>query len=99
MSKHTPGPWANDLPEREEPYQNICIQVGKRDICLVWIDDDPVDDYNAEQCANAHLIAAAPDLLEALQYMFAVCPAINHQGEEAHQQASAAITKATREQT
>jgi hypothetical protein len=65
-TKHTPGPWANDLPEHEQPYQDICIQAGKRGICRVWIDDAPLHDYNAEQFANARLIAAAPDLLAAL---------------------------------
>lgn len=41
------------------------------------------------------LAAAAPELLEALQYMLNVCPAIDAQGEEAHYQARAAIAKAT----
>ena len=34
-------------------------------------------------------------LLEAVQYMLNVCPAIDAQGEEAHYQARAAIAKAT----
>jgi hypothetical protein len=44
--------------------------------------------------ANARIAVAAPDLLAALKYMVNVCPAIDAQGEEAHQQASAAIAKA-----
>ena len=67
MSKHTPGPWTTDEADHDEPYQDIRIQAGKRGICRVWIDDAPVHDYNAEQRANARLIAAAPDLLEALK--------------------------------
>ena len=66
-TQHTPGPWSTDLPEHEEPYQDIRIQAGTRGICRVWMDDAPVHDYNAEQLANARLIAAAPELLEALK--------------------------------
>ena len=40
------------------------------------------------------LIAQRDALLEALQYMLNVCPAIDAQGEEAHYQARAAIAKA-----
>ena len=89
-TQHTPGPWRLAwVPEGVKPI----VQRGKEG----WFE---VCGMSAErERADAHLIVAAPDLLEALQYMLAVCPAINHQGEEAHQQASAAITKATREQT
>jgi hypothetical protein len=67
MSKHTPGPWATDEADHDAPYQDIKIKAGKhRTVCTVWIDDAPVRDFNAEQAANARLIAAAPDLLEAL---------------------------------
>ena len=67
MSKHTPGPWQTDQAEHDAPYQDIRIHAGKGSICSVWIDDAPLHDYNAEQRANARLIAAAPDLLEALK--------------------------------
>ncbi len=65
--KHTPGPWSTDEAEHDEPYQDINIRAGSRPICRVWKDDAPVRDYNAEQDADAKLIAAAPDLLEALE--------------------------------
>lgn len=67
MSKHTPGPWQTDQAEHDAPYQDIRIHAGKGSICCVWIDDAPLHDYNAEQRANARLIAAAPELLEALK--------------------------------
>lgn len=68
MSKHTPGPWATDEADHDMPCENIKIKAGKyRTICTVWIDDAPVHDFNAEQRLNARLIAAAPDLLEALK--------------------------------
>lgn len=65
--KHTPGPWRTDEDEHDAPYQDIRIKAANRTVCKVWIDDAPVHDYNAEQEANARLIAAAPQLLDALQ--------------------------------
>lgn len=67
MSGHTPGTWDTDLSEHDAPYQDIVVRSGTRGICTVWIDDAPCNDYNAEQRANARLIAASPDLLEVLQ--------------------------------
>ena len=76
MSKHTAGPWTVSTSDRYVRYRgihgpNICdLEVfgGERD----------------EQEANAHLIAAAPELLEALKMAWewekdcpifeAVCP-------------------------
>lgn len=54
MSKHTPGPWAK--------YGSIIRDVcgGEDQIANVNVTDD-------EGQANAKLIAAAPDLLEALE--------------------------------
>ena len=66
-TQHTPGPWGTDLLEHDHPYQDIVVRAGTRTICRVWIDDAPVHDYNAAQLANARLIAAAPELLEALK--------------------------------
>lgn len=84
MSKHTPGPWA--------------IRQEKEGWCRIYA---PKDYYVGGEIAhyvsnaNANLIAAAPELLEALQYLANVCPAIDAQGEEAHQRARAAIAKTT----
>ena len=66
-AKHTPGPWTTDEDDHDAPHQDIKIKAGKhRTVCTVWIDDAPVRDFNAEQQANAHLIAAAPDLMEVV---------------------------------
>lgn len=94
MSKHTPGPWDTDLSEHDHPYQDIAVRSGTRTICRVWIDDAPVHDYNAEQLANARLIAAAPELLEALRNL--VEAATHHQAcaRAALAKARAAIAKA-----
>ena len=57
MSKHTPEPWFDDRATHDEPYQNIKILGDEnRGICWLWIDDAPVDDWNAEQRANANRI-------------------------------------------
>lgn len=62
MSEHTPGPWLLDpvsawvvVPDRDAP---ICA--------LLWPTELRSED---ETFANARLIAAAPDLLEALEGM------------------------------
>lgn len=64
MSKHTPGPWINDGDEISgladgENSQSYIVPICTMDA-----------DWNAEiTAANARLIAAAPDLLDALQKM------------------------------
>ena len=59
------------------------------------MDDAPVRDYNAEQYANARLIAAAPEMLEALQRLYKYLPYVNQ--SNGGMQARAAIAKATGE--
>ena len=61
-AKHTPGPWIAVGGWVEHPDDDI------PDICVC----DPAcfaqgDRSDAEMCANARLIAAAPELLKALQ--------------------------------
>ena len=59
-TRHTPGPWQ----ENYTPHQiGIFAPAASRSICSIFL---PVADYEAEE-ANARLIAAAPDLLAALE--------------------------------
>lgn len=62
---HTPGPWIASGAWVENPDEN------KADICSCHPADFGQEhlgwDYD-EVCANARLIAAAPELLEALEY-------------------------------
>jgi hypothetical protein len=67
MSKHTPGPWktvARNYPIADTGDYDGCWEVltgdPKKPIVQIWGDSD-------EDEANARLIAAAPDLLEALK--------------------------------
>jgi hypothetical protein len=58
MKKHTPGPWKVDKVDNAH-----CYIIAKNGTLLakVWLEDN---DFNN---ANAHLVAAAPDMLEALE--------------------------------
>ena len=61
-TKHTPGPWV-----WEHWQMGLTAQNGTR--VLAYYDYEGMSLYGKtedEQNANAHLIAAAPDLLEAL---------------------------------
>jgi len=55
MSKHTPGPWMID--KAGDIYAGEPSEGTRVDVMNYWGTDG----------ANAHLIAAAPDLLEALE--------------------------------
>lgn len=56
MSGHTPKPW-----HIEEQWHGIAIKAGKRTVARTspW--------SNQEEWANARLMAAAPELLDALE--------------------------------
>ncbi len=57
---HTPGTWALS------PYNNITSRNGT----IAKIEQMP-GNYDSEREANANLISAAPDLLEALRFLMA----------------------------
>lgn len=65
-TKHTPGPWW--LGERKGDYIEISGPKHSGLATAVWqMEDDRLCDENSPQCeANARLIAAGPELLEAL---------------------------------
>ena len=77
---HTPGPWEIETAKRfigdsEETYDSLCVTFSSplraKLICELGADTLPDNPH------NAHLIAAAPDLLEALQFLLADWIAIN----------------------
>ena len=69
MSRHTAGPWVSE-PERRFREQAMPEAVGVRGPGGTFVAaafDFNRTDRDAEVEANARLIAAAPDLLEALK--------------------------------
>ncbi len=58
MSKHTPGPWKPTY--ESDPYRLVDHTDGREIAAVSGVDNENRD-------ANARLIAAAPDLLEALK--------------------------------
>ena len=60
--KHTPGPWYHEA----DSHTGAVTTEGKKLIASVF-GDDPECREDDRQIANATLIAAAPDLLAALQ--------------------------------
>lgn len=69
MSKHTPGPWVRKngnptfVPLRAHHCEKLGFSIG-----FVSLDDN---DGCGEPAANARLIAAAPELLEAARLVIA----------------------------
>lgn len=63
-NKHTPGPWC-------WWYGNLIGPGGEFEHCVIEMTHDgmrfPDDEYDKEKIPNARLIAAAPELLEALK--------------------------------
>ena len=85
-TKHTPGPWYHE--GTPQPVIASESDPKGRDIALVRLWDGD------EAEANAHLIAAAPEMLEALEAVVANCGHLNWEQEKALIDARAAIAKA-----
>jgi hypothetical protein len=100
MSKHTPGPWILCFQDDDaEPSAGVVFAteqlVGGRIPSTNW--DDAVaycgrNHLNHEVYANARLIAAAPELLEALRDIVAKADRLGHDSPELGK-ARAAIAK------
>lgn len=97
MSKHTPGPW-NCMRASAAGREIITSEVSPVDVCVL----SHFNKSAAEIDANARLIAAAPDLLEALENLLCLYKMgkPNHFGDNLQPviDAKAAIAKATGEQ-
>ena len=91
MTKHTPGPWI------AVGYQVEVERDDVPDICSCDPENIDQEHLNWDEktvMANARLIAAAPDLLEALRE-FLECGVNAGSNEELKQKCRAAIAKAT----
>lgn len=104
MSKHTPGPWMFGILGDEKPIEkpfDYCGPGFYGNPSIFGSDGSEVagcDEYmifNSE--ADVRLIVAAPDMLETLKKLKAMCADFG--AHTACEVASAAIFKATGEQT
>lgn len=87
MSKHTPGPWSVFYKSKyDEWHVSVPLSTGSMKWALF---DDGIRSENPE--ADARLIAAAPDLLEALRGVLRVADRATDEFDAAR----AAIAKAT----
>lgn len=68
VPKFTPGPWEVGELDRGFGRGSLCVQDQHGFIAKM-----PGDHLWSESLANAHLIAAAPDLYEALRGCMAAC--------------------------
>ena len=106
MSAHTTGPWFTQREGRSTVYIEARIRPGVLQEVAAC---GPTEAGQDQQEANARLIAAAPDLLEALELLFgsnAMHSVCRHEGAdvfgrvkgtwsaEAEEKARAAIAKA-----
>ena len=94
---HTPGPW-NCNRSSASGYDIVCSENSPTDVCVISRRDKTTGEIDA----NARLIAAAPELLAALEtaYMALIGYLPAHRNDvtdAAIGAASAAITKATGE--
>lgn len=104
MSKHTPGPWYH---HEAEQFGDTRFYIAQQEGAPYTPNYSDVASLIAEtvsgelvsvQRANAQLIAAAPDLLEACQLMLTAMKLANWEGDFAALKGIAAIAKAIGEQ-
>ena len=113
MSKHTPGPWITDDYSKNDVARHVMNGNGNGPVYIARVPLQSAagmrtNAYSAQE-ANARLIAAAPDLLEALKELSRSFigtysddqrsdDEINNHREHWERMARAAIAKATGEQ-
>ena len=87
MSKHTPGPWIQRGERVDAQRNHVCGGVNQESVLAL---SRPPE----ERLANARLIAAAPEMLEALQAVWSDLESWDVDNEVS-QRVRAAIAKAT----
>ena len=106
QAKHTPGPWflvnGNEIHDRETKYNEQGARVGDTPNIIAKIEYVPtwVPEGASIIEANGQLIAAAPEMLEALECVnrtlnthFGITDA-DEAGDETHDAVRAALQKA-----
>ena len=99
-TQHTPGPWIGAGPSFGDQFPRYTTEITTEDEPYgdghIQICELPFHHHDEENEANARLIAAAPDLLEALKEMLdSHEDACTGYGEGAADKARSAIAKAT----
>lgn len=89
-SKFTPGPWQAEGFRVREVHRDFSYGIWKDGVRLALVDCRPLAKRSEEE-ANARLIAAAPELMAALQELLAV---VDH--ENAYGAIEARIAKIAR---
>lgn len=87
MSKHTPGPWYIDA--------KTIMVIRASDSLIAMTAGLPDDELTQQELANARLIAAAPDLLAALEAMVIRYGWGHNEADPEMKHARAVIAKAT----
>ena len=91
MTKHTPGPW------KVKDYKNsglaVCQEIDSQEV-ICWSAGTKMD-MSRDRLANAHLIAAAPELLESLKDVLpTLTNTVGGTATTQHKMAEKAIAKA-----
>lgn len=95
QAAYTPGPW--ELSKYRLPYDDMGgdYSIGYKDADGVFWDIATLEPWRGSRHADARLIAAAPDLLSALENLVFDCEAHGLDDNDAHlREARAAIAKA-----
>jgi hypothetical protein len=94
MSNFTQGPWN----EVTHSWSDIGVYSDKKRIAMLSIADEATEDtehdLHYEMFANAQLISAAPDLLEALESLFNAVDSCTELTPDVMRKAQSAIKKA-----
>jgi len=99
MSKHTPGPWTAET--HANGGFDVCGRGGHGAMSAYVVCARQAHELKHETHANARLIAAAPELLEALDRLASKCvfpTSGNDAFQEAVSHARSVLAKATGEQ-
>jgi hypothetical protein len=90
MSKFTPGPWKAFYKAKYDEWHISLPVDGSAMRAALFADGIPAINHESDREANAHLIAAAPDMLETLEQIkeprdrYGNCAACGYRREAGH---------------
>lgn len=99
QTAHTPGPWEFIDATKSAKYKfapTCIIKAGQKQIAsFSWNDSSPWFPTKNQSQANARLISAAPDLLDACDFALTILEALGNGSGDAANACRAALAKAT----